>query len=78
MLAASPASAQVGKLVDPNMASESDLQQLPHMTPAIVKGMIEKRAVQDRGRAQPVPHRPEAHADEAKGFLPQGVRADQT
>ena len=39
----SPAGAQVGKLVDPNMASESDLQQLPHMTPAIVKGMIEKR-----------------------------------
>ena len=39
----SPASAQVGKLVDPNMASESELAQLPHMTPAIVKGMIEKR-----------------------------------
>jgi len=42
-LLGSPASAQVGKLVDPNMAAESDLQQLPHMTPAIVKGMIEKR-----------------------------------
>jgi DNA uptake protein ComE-like DNA-binding protein len=39
----SPAGAQVGKLVDPNMATESDLQALPHMTPAIVKGMIEKR-----------------------------------
>jgi DNA uptake protein ComE-like DNA-binding protein len=39
----SPASAQVGKLVDPNTATESDLQALPHMTPAIVKGMIEKR-----------------------------------
>src|ERR1700682_1451819 len=39
----SPSSAQVGKLVDPNMASESELQQLPNMTPAIVKGMIEKR-----------------------------------
>jgi DNA uptake protein ComE-like DNA-binding protein len=39
----SPSGAQVGKLVDPNMASESELQQLPHMTPAIVKGMIEKR-----------------------------------
>ena len=38
-----PASAQVGKLVDPNTATESDLQALPHMTPAIVKGMIEKR-----------------------------------
>jgi DNA uptake protein ComE-like DNA-binding protein len=39
----SPAPAQVGKLVDPNTASESDLQQLPNMTPAIVKGMIEHR-----------------------------------
>ena len=39
----SPSSAQVGKLVDPNMASESELQQLPNMSPAIVKGMIEKR-----------------------------------
>ncbi len=38
-----PAGAQVGKLVDPNMATESELQQLPHMTPAIVKGMLEKR-----------------------------------
>jgi DNA uptake protein ComE-like DNA-binding protein len=38
-----PAGAQVGKLVDPNMAAESDLQALPHMTPAIVKGMLEKR-----------------------------------
>ena len=39
-----PAGAQVGKgLVDPNMAAENELQQLPHMTPAIVKGMIERR-----------------------------------
>jgi DNA uptake protein ComE-like DNA-binding protein len=38
-----PAGAQVGKLVDPNMATESELAQLPHMTPAIAKGMIEKR-----------------------------------
>jgi DNA uptake protein ComE-like DNA-binding protein len=42
-VAGTPASAQVGKLVDPNMAAESDLQQLPHMTPAIVKGMVEHR-----------------------------------
>ncbi|HEY2228276.1 MAG TPA: hypothetical protein VGI22_11185 [Xanthobacteraceae bacterium] len=42
-LPASPAGAQVGKLVDPNMASESDLQQLPHMTPDIVKGVIAHR-----------------------------------
>ena len=39
-----PASAQVGKgLVDPNTAAESDLQSLPAMTPAIVKGMMERR-----------------------------------
>jgi DNA uptake protein ComE-like DNA-binding protein len=42
-VAGTPAGAQVGKLVDPNMAAESDLQQLPHMTPAIVKGMVEHR-----------------------------------
>ena len=43
LLAVPPSSAQVGKLVDVNMATESDLQPLPHMTPDIVKGMIEKR-----------------------------------
>jgi len=36
--------AQVGKgLLDPNVASEQQLQTLPHMTPAIVKAMVEKR-----------------------------------
>src|SRR5262245_20892100 len=36
--------AQVGKgLIDPNVASEQQLTALPHMTPAIVKAMIEKR-----------------------------------
>src|SRR6516162_4696010 len=41
---ASPASAQAAKgLIDPNTAAESDLQSLPAMTPAIVKGMIERR-----------------------------------
>jgi DNA uptake protein ComE-like DNA-binding protein len=44
MVLAMPVGAQVGKeLIDPNTASESDLQQLPHMTSAIVKGMIERR-----------------------------------
>jgi len=39
-----PAGAQAGKgLIDPNTAAESDLQSLPAMTPAIVKGMIERR-----------------------------------
>ena len=36
--------AQVGKgLLDPNVASEQQLQALPHMTPVIVKAMVEKR-----------------------------------
>jgi len=40
----SSAGAQAGKgLIDPNTAAESDLQSLPSMTPAIVKGMIERR-----------------------------------
>jgi len=42
VLAMPPAGAQTG-LVDPNAASESELQALPHMTPAIVKGLLEKR-----------------------------------
>jgi DNA uptake protein ComE-like DNA-binding protein len=41
---ASPTGAQGAKgLIDPNTAAESDLQALPAMTPAIVKGMIERR-----------------------------------
>jgi DNA uptake protein ComE-like DNA-binding protein len=36
--------AQVGKgLLDPNVAAEQELTALPHMTPAIVKALIEKR-----------------------------------
>jgi DNA uptake protein ComE-like DNA-binding protein len=38
--------AQVGKsvgVVDANTAAEKDLLAMPHMTPAIVKGLIEKR-----------------------------------
>jgi len=43
-LPVSPAGAQSGGgLADPNAAAESELAQLPHMTPAIVKGMIERR-----------------------------------
>jgi DNA uptake protein ComE-like DNA-binding protein len=41
-----PASAQVGKslgVVDANTAPEKDLLGMPNMTPAIVKGLIEKR-----------------------------------
>ena len=39
-----PAAAQVGKgLLDPNVASEQELTALPHMTPAIVKGIVASR-----------------------------------
>ena len=41
-----PARAQVGKslgVVDANTAPEKDLLGMPHMTPAIVKGLLEKR-----------------------------------
>ena len=31
------------KLIDPNTAAENELQPLPHMTPAIVKNIIERR-----------------------------------
>jgi DNA uptake protein ComE-like DNA-binding protein len=43
LVLAAPAGAQVGKLIDPNVAAESELAQLPFMTPAIVKSMIEQR-----------------------------------
>ena len=43
-LLAPPLRAQVGKgLVDPNVAAESELQTLPHMTSAIVKDLVAKR-----------------------------------
>jgi len=41
---ASPASAQVGKgLIDLNSAPDKELAALPNVTPAVVKGIIEKR-----------------------------------
>jgi DNA uptake protein ComE-like DNA-binding protein len=43
---AGKAEAQVGKslgVVDANTAAEKDLLAMPHMTPAIVKGLIDKR-----------------------------------
>jgi len=43
-MVAATASARVGKgLIDPNIAPEKDLLSLPQMTPAIVKGMLDKR-----------------------------------
>jgi DNA uptake protein ComE-like DNA-binding protein len=43
MVLAVSTGAQVGKLLDPNTAAESELAQLPFMTPAIVKSMLEQR-----------------------------------
>lgn len=44
LLAHEPARAQTAKgLIDPNSAAEADLQALPAMTPAIVKGIVERR-----------------------------------
>ena len=43
-VAASAVHAQVAKgLLDPNVAPQADLQALPHMTPAIVKALMDKR-----------------------------------
>ena len=38
-----PARAQAAKLIDANKATESELQQLPSMTPAIAKGVVARR-----------------------------------
>jgi DNA uptake protein ComE-like DNA-binding protein len=44
LVAHEPSRAQTAKgLIDPNSAAESDLQVLPAMTPAIVKGLLERR-----------------------------------
>ena len=45
---ATPVNGQVGKslgVIDPNVAAEKDLLALPHMTPAIVKSIMEKRSL---------------------------------
>jgi DNA uptake protein ComE-like DNA-binding protein len=44
LLVHGPSAAQTPKgLIDPNTASESDLAQLPAMTPGIVRGIMERR-----------------------------------
>jgi DNA uptake protein ComE-like DNA-binding protein len=44
LLGGNQAAAQVGKgIVDLNSAPEKELAALPHMTPAIVKGLLDKR-----------------------------------
>jgi DNA uptake protein ComE-like DNA-binding protein len=45
-LLAGPASAQVGRqpgMVDPNLATEQELAALPHMTPALTRGIMAGR-----------------------------------
>ena len=45
-LMSAPASAQVGKspnLLDPNLATEQQLAKVPHLTPALIKGLMDKR-----------------------------------
>jgi DNA uptake protein ComE-like DNA-binding protein len=43
LMGASP-TAQVGKgLIDPNVSTEKELLVLPHITPAIVKGILDRR-----------------------------------
>lgn len=47
--ATGPLSAQVGRqpgMVDPNIATERELAALPHLTPALAKGMVERRPFQ--------------------------------
>ena len=44
--AGSPAGAQVGKsvtVVDANIATDKELASLPHLTPALVKGLLDRR-----------------------------------
>jgi DNA uptake protein ComE-like DNA-binding protein len=56
MMLLTPAAAQVGAgLIDPNTANESQLAQLPHMTPAIAKDVLS--SFQDRSRSQQAPAR---------------------
>ena len=69
--------AQVGKgsIVDLNTAAEKDLLTLPHMTPAIVKGLIEKRPFASIVEAEHLPDRAVPHR-RATGteLLRQGLR----
>jgi DNA uptake protein ComE-like DNA-binding protein len=45
LLAGAPAAAQVGKsaMLDPNLATEQQLAAVPHLTPALVKSILDKR-----------------------------------
>jgi DNA uptake protein ComE-like DNA-binding protein len=60
-----PVGAQVKGLADPNTAAENELSGLPNMTPAIVKGIIERRPFK-------------TIIDLNKFLLEQGLKPDQT
>jgi DNA uptake protein ComE-like DNA-binding protein len=62
------ANAQVGKLIDPNMATESELAQLPHMTPDIAKGMVAKRPFKTVVELNAYLLEQKLNADQAKEF----------
>jgi DNA uptake protein ComE-like DNA-binding protein len=64
-----PAGAQAGKgLLDPNTAAESELAQMPQMTPAIVKGLIERRPFKSIVDLHKVLLEQKLTADQAKEF----------
>ncbi len=64
-----PAGAQAGKgLADPNMATESELAQMPQMTPAVVKGLIERRPFKSIVDLNKVLLEQKLTADQAKEF----------
>jgi DNA uptake protein ComE-like DNA-binding protein len=58
--------AEVGKsvgIIDPNLASEKELTALPHMTPALVKGLMDRR--------------PFLSMTDLNAFLSQSLKAEQ-
>ena len=58
--------AEVGKsvgIIDPNLASEKELAALPHMNPALVKGIMDRR--------------PFLSMTDLNAFLSQSLKADQ-
>jgi DNA uptake protein ComE-like DNA-binding protein len=64
-----PAGAQAGKgLLDPNTAAESELGQMPQMTPSIVKGLIERRPFKSIVDLNKVLLEQKLTADQAKEF----------
>jgi len=71
VLAAPLAAQQVGKpgLLDANTASERELAPLPHMTPAIVKGLIEKRPFKTMIELNKVLLDQKLSADQAREFF---------